>query len=144
MTLSISTNNLVETRYYEKDQAKVTQKFFDDLPFPKVLAEIIKDYFIDIYQIFDAECWRKCYGVDVGKEPILSEKFHAFWFGPDPFDPTRRVYETHLPPVLFPRTINSKQFSLEILEKHALDPSVGCFVSVRRGNGVGIVLVTIS
>lgn len=129
MTLPISTNDLVETRYYERDQDQVVRQLLEDAPFPKAVAGIVKDYFIDIFQLFDAQCWRKCYGVDVGKEPILSEKFHAFWFGLDPIDRTKRVYETHLPPVLLPKTINSKPFNLATLKKYALDPLVGFYVA---------------
>jgi hypothetical protein len=47
---------------------------------------------------FGAQKWRKN-GVNIPSEPAYKEGFEAWWFGPDPVDPSKCVCDTHLPPV---------------------------------------------
>ncbi len=73
---------------------------------------------------FGQDQWKECYGQEVVGAPSLPESFFEFWEGEDPIDRTKRVCETHLPPILRPTyTINKGQvtaFSLNALHSCAL------------------------
>jgi hypothetical protein len=70
------------------------------------IAELVSDYVGDSIKPFGKADWKEHYKIDVGIEPNpLLQEFRQFWYGPDPIDAAKRVYETHFPPVLRPRWI---------------------------------------
>ncbi len=66
-----------------------------------VLAEIVAGYVQQI-GVFGPNFWRSV-GVDAGTVREIDPAFSEFWEGPDPVDPTQRVYSTHHPPVWIPK-----------------------------------------
>jgi hypothetical protein len=106
------------------------------------LAQIIVGYMTTQHNPIGAEQWRKI-GVNVASEPEFKEGFEDWWCGPDPVDPSKRVYETHIPPVL--RLPDSSlqsliqmglQFKSELLEAYEhehIKIENPCWLTMRKG-----------
>ncbi|MCX6990121.1 MAG: hypothetical protein NTX49_03520 [Chlamydiae bacterium] len=99
--------------------------------FPDTAAHRIVNYIIGSEDPFGAKQWQRYFGVDVGLEPELPPSFYRFWNGPDPIEPEKKVYETHLPPVLRPRflthiaTRTLHPLTLRTLDRLVAQPAVG-------------------
>ena len=99
----------------------------------KVLAIIVAGYITSDknYDCFGAQKWMRYFDANVvDPEPALDPYlFYRFWYGPDPIDPTKQVYETHFPPVLRPRVITqgdtSYHYSLNTLGQLIQHPREG-------------------
>lgn len=89
--------------------------------FPVPIAGIIADFLIKRIGI-GAQEWRDFTGMEV-EEPELPVAFDKFWNSVDPIDPTKRVYQTHTLPVLFPEKFTDKDtgvqdiYTFSLLEK---------------------------
>ncbi|HSX37560.1 MAG TPA: hypothetical protein VLE95_01885, partial [Chlamydiales bacterium] len=93
-------------------------------PFPREMVDKIAEYVGMHPHPFGAAEWKQYFQVDVGPEPEFKNGFEAWWNGPDPIDPSKFVYETHLPPILAPQFLSNEQGtlprSLATLEKMGL------------------------
>ena len=80
------------------------------------VAEIVASYVTGSEDPFGAAEWMKYWAIDVGQEPALPKEFGAFWFSPDPIDPTKKVKvcETHLPPIFRPQRIRHIRINSEV------------------------------
>ncbi len=108
----------------------------DQTQFCPDLRKVVIDYLTYDERPFGAAQWKQYFGVDVGEEPSLPDAFYQFWQGPDPIDKTKKVWETHYPPVLGPRyfgacpSIDSfpsdlHRRTLHVLKKLANNPKEG-------------------
>lgn len=106
MTTPISTFSQKEYHFHQDEKHKITAQLYQELPkLPLVLVGIIADYITVNFKLFNAACWKRYFGVGIGDEPNLPDKFYAFWYSPDPIDPSQKVYQTHFPPILRPSQI---------------------------------------
>ncbi|MBS0649271.1 MAG: SEL1-like repeat protein [Verrucomicrobia bacterium] len=78
---------------------------------------------------FGKELWAKYLG-DVGEEPPLPSDIAKILQGPCPFNPGRRVEETHLL-TLIPKTVNGKPLTLNFLEELVKHPRKGSATRYR-------------
>jgi hypothetical protein len=76
------------------------------------VVRIVAEYVTENH--FGAQKWRE-HGVKIPSEIAYKEGFEAWWFGPDSEDPSKRVYDTHLPPVL-----GQAKRSLQLLMQNGL------------------------
>jgi hypothetical protein len=103
------------------------------------VVRIVAEYVTENH--FGAQKWRE-HGVKIPSEIAYKEGFEAWWFGPDSEDPSKRVYDTHLPPVL-----GQAKRSLQLLMQNGLKFSyddtsetdkniqieASCWLVMRRG-----------
>src|SRR5476651_1412952 len=68
------------------------------------VVTLVTNYAIH-FDLFGSAEWKRYFNQDVGEEPSLPDAFWKFWHGLDPADRTKKIWETHLPPVLRPEFV---------------------------------------
>lgn len=86
----------------------------EETPLVSDVARLVADYAIPKIDHFGAEEWMRYYGVDVGREADLPEKFYTWWLSSDVIDPDKLNCETHLPPVLRPQYVRKAALNIPL------------------------------
>ncbi len=89
--------------YFNRDRLSVLKELPDCLYWD--VAEPVANYVTSNVDIFDAKAWERSWRGAGVPELETTAELYEFWFGPDPCDGTKKVYETHLPPVYRPEVV---------------------------------------
>ena len=107
------------------------------------VINLIVDYVGTTPYFFGKEEWKKYFGADVSndKKGILdSKEFKDFWYGPDPIDSTKKVYETHIEPVFCPNSFSINQdsfaYCINSLGDLIKEPTSGHFTAIYNYDSV--------
>ncbi len=117
--------------FSERVKLRLTEHLFSSTPLNEDVARLVAEYVKGDENAFGAKEWQEYYGVDVGPELPFSKDLIDWWLDTDPLEPSKSIYDTHLPPVLRPQSISiietntQKAFSLKSLGQIVATPAKG-------------------
>ncbi len=117
--------------FSERVKLRLTEHVFLSTPLNEDVATLVAEYVKGDENAFGAKEWQEYYGVDVGPELPFSKDLIDWWLDTDPLEPSKSIYDTHVPPVLRPQSITNiktktkEDFNLKALEKIVAAPKKG-------------------
>ncbi len=115
--------------FSERVKLRLTEHLFSSTPLNEDVARLVAEYVKGDENAFGAKEWQEYYGVDVGPELPFSKDLIDWWLDTDPLEPSKSIYDTHLPPVLRPQFITNiktkEAFSLKSLGQIVAAPKKG-------------------
>lgn len=91
---------------FDQSILPLQQQLFEKTSLCSDTVKVVLEY-LDINPFRCAE-WAQYAGIDFGVEFELTKEFYDFWYGPDPLEPEKQAFETHIPPVFCPISLNLK------------------------------------